>query len=83
MLSNVLLKKNATSNLFSEYKLANLKANLIKLQAQKDYDLSELNYIELTDDEQIQYFLHQLQKAHPDLDVATLLNVKVDRMDNI
>ncbi|CAD8137666.1 unnamed protein product [Paramecium pentaurelia] len=80
LINDELMKQNSTSSLYQEYKMANLKANLQKLQAQKKCNLVELNHIELNDDEQINYYLTELCKQHPEVDIGKLLNVDVEKV---
>ncbi|CAD8135124.1 unnamed protein product [Paramecium octaurelia] len=80
LIHDELMKQNSTSSLYQEYKMANLKANLQKLQAQKKCNLVELNHVELSDDEQINYFLTELCKQHPEVDIGKLLNVDVEKI---
>ncbi|CAD8121721.1 unnamed protein product [Paramecium sonneborni] len=78
-LNDELLRQHQISQLFQEYKLANLKANLVKLKSKKNYQLNELNHIELEDDEQVKFFLTEICKNHPEIDVSQLLQVDVDK----
>ncbi|CAK83299.1 unnamed protein product (macronuclear) [Paramecium tetraurelia] len=83
LINDELMKQNSTSSLYQEYKMANLKANLQKLQAQKKCNLIELNHVELADDEQINYYLTELCKQHPEVDIGKLLDVDVEKVSLI
>ncbi|CAD8195807.1 unnamed protein product [Paramecium octaurelia] len=78
-LNDELLKQHQISQLFQEYKLANLKANLVRLKSKKNYELNELNHIELEDDEQVKFFLQEICKNHPEIEVSQLLQVDVEK----
>ncbi|CAD8111605.1 unnamed protein product [Paramecium sonneborni] len=78
-LNDELLQQHSISQLFQEYKLANLKANLMKLRQKKSYQLNELNHIELEDDEQVKLFMKDICKNHPEIEVSQLLQVDVDK----
>ncbi|CAD8105075.1 unnamed protein product [Paramecium sonneborni] len=80
-LNDELLKQHQISPLYQEYKLANLKANLVKLQAKKSYQLNELNHVELEDEEQVKYFLTEICRNHPEIDVGQLLRVDVEKKE--
>ncbi|CAD8198497.1 unnamed protein product [Paramecium octaurelia] len=80
-LNDELLRQHQISPLYQEYKLANLKANLIKLQSKKSYQLNELNHVELEDEEQVKYFLTEICRNHPEIDVGKLLSVDVEKKE--
>ncbi|CAD8203060.1 unnamed protein product [Paramecium octaurelia] len=80
-LNDELLRQHQISPLYQEYKLANLKANLVKLQAKKSYQLNELNHVELEDEEQVKYFLTEICRNHPEIDVGKLLSVDVEKKE--